>query len=283
MSVTRRNVLKAGLLTGSGALLGDVGSLLQARAQSHEGSSGPSPYPLADPDNIIYGMCLQCHTECTLKIKIQDGLVAKIDGNAYSPGSLQPQVDYATPLDQAAQVDGSICPKGQAGVQTLYDPYRLRRVLKRDGPRGSGKWKSIPFDQAIKDVVDGGTLFSDIGENRTVAGFRNVFAVRNAELSKALAADVAAVRGGTMDVAAFRQRHQDHLNVLIDPEHPDFGPKNNQFVFMATNFRNAGFTAASAPSTGTPTRPFANRRTISHSSTPPQNGPARAGRPARIT
>ena len=232
MTVTRRDVLKAGLLTGSGALLGNAGALLQARAQSSE-SGGPGHYPLADAGNIIYGMCLQCHTECTLKIKVQDGLVSKIDGNAYSPGSLQPQLDYATTPAQAARVDGSICPKGQAGVQTLYDPYRLRRVLKRAGPRGSGKWKSIPFEQAIKEIVDGGALFADIGDKRTVSGFREVFAVHDAEMAKALAADVAAVRSGTMDVATFRQRHQDHLDVLIDPEHPDMGPKNNQFVFMA--------------------------------------------------
>lgn len=232
MTVKRRDVLKAGLLTGTGALLGNAGFLLQARARNRQ-SGAPGQYPLADDGNIIYGMCLQCHTECTLKVKIEDGLVSKIDGNAYSPGCLQPQLDYATKPDQAARVDGSICPKGQAGIQTLYDPYRLRRVLKRAGPRGSGRWKSIPFDQAVKEIVEGGKIFSDSGESRDVAGFRDVFVLRDAELAKTLAADVAAVRAGSMDVPSFRQRHQNHLDVLIDPNHPDLGPKNNQFVFMA--------------------------------------------------
>lgn len=232
MTVGRRDLLKATALAGSGALLGSVGPLLQSEANSEE-TRAKAHYPLADPDNIIYGLCLQCHTECTLKVKIQDGLVSKIDGNPYSPGTLQPQLNYDTSLAQAARVDGSICPKGQAGVQTLYDPYRLRRVLKRAGPRGSGKWKSISFDQAIKEIVDGGSLFAEIGEKRTVPGFRDVFVVRDAALSKSLASDVAAVRAGTLTVADFRQRHADHLDALIDPAHPDLGPKNNQFVFMA--------------------------------------------------
>ena len=31
-------------------------------------------------------------------------------------------------------MDGSICPKGQAGLQTAYDPYRIRKVLKHIEP-----------------------------------------------------------------------------------------------------------------------------------------------------
>ena len=34
-----------------------------------------------------------------------------------------------------------------------------------------------------------------------------------------------------MTVAEFKVRHASHLDKLIDPDHPDFGPKNNQFVY----------------------------------------------------
>ena len=32
-------------------------------------------------------------------------------------------------------------------------------------------------------------------------------------------------------MAAFKEKHKDNLKYLIDPDHPDFGPKNNQFCF----------------------------------------------------
>jgi len=35
-----------------------------------------------------------------------------------------------------------------------------------------------------------------------------------------------------MNIEAFKAKYQDHLDALIDPDHPDLGPRNNQFVFM---------------------------------------------------
>lgn len=138
----------------------------------------------------------------------------------------------------AARVDGALCPKGQAGVQTLYDPYRLRKVLKRAGKRGEGKWRTIHFDQAIAEIVEGGKLFSDVPgeEGRVVEGLRTLMALRDDSVAKAMAADVAAIwdeKDGARKVerlARFRQDHAAHLDKLIDADHPDFGPRNNQFV-----------------------------------------------------
>lgn len=234
MTITRRNALKAGVAAGTGALLGDDAlRLLGLAGEGAHGASAPPDYPLADAENVLYGLCLQCHTECTLKVKLQNGIVTKIDGNPFSPGSLQPHLPFDAGLDAAAKVDGSICPKGQGGVQTLYDPYRLRKVLKRAGPRGSGKWRAIPFEQAVTELVEGGQLFADLGEDRTVEGFADVMAVRDADLAKSLADDVEAVRAGELTVTAFQQRNAAHLDKMIDPNHPDLGPKNNQFVFLA--------------------------------------------------
>ena len=35
-----------------------------------------------------------------------------------------------------------------------------------------------------------------------------------------------------MTVEAFKAKHAAHLDMLIDPDHPDLGPKNNQFVLQ---------------------------------------------------
>ncbi|RMG83270.1 MAG: molybdopterin oxidoreductase, partial [Chloroflexi bacterium] len=139
-----------------------------------------------------------------------------------------PHIPEETPLAYAALVDGKLCPKGQASPQVLYDPYRVVRVLKRVGPRGSGQWEVIDFNQAIDEIVNGGDLF---GEGH-VDGLKDIYKLRDPDLAKELAADVEAIRSGDMTVEQFKRRHADHLDVLIDPDHPDFGPVNNQFVFL---------------------------------------------------
>ncbi len=67
--------------------------------------------------------------------------MAKIDGNPYSPWTMWPHLPYETDVKQAAKIDSPICPKGQAGIQTVYDPYRIAKVLKRKPgtKRGEGQ------------------------------------------------------------------------------------------------------------------------------------------------
>lgn len=48
---------------------------------------------------------------------------------------------------------GKICAKGLAGLNLTYDPERILYPLRRDGERGSGKWKKIAWDEAINEIV----------------------------------------------------------------------------------------------------------------------------------
>ena len=228
--VSRRYFVTACSALAGGVALGVWGC--QSSDQKALDGTKPGPYPLADPENVIHTSCLQCNTQCTLKVKLQDGLVTKIDGNPYGADTLYPHLPFATPPQEAVAVDGAICPKGQAGVQTIYDPYRVRRVLKRAGARGSNKWRAISFEQAIQEISQGGQLFADIGEKRVVPGFHEVIKLRDAKLAKELAADVTSIRSGKMTVEAFKAKNSVHLDLLIDPDHPDLGPKNNQFVLQ---------------------------------------------------
>lgn len=241
--LSRRDLLRLGALTGGAALLGGCSyrrmeELLQASGE----------YPLSNPENILYTACLQCNTGCGLKVKILDGVAVKIDGNPRAPHAMYPHLPYETSPFVTASIDGSICPKGQAGLQTVYDPYRIRTVLKRAGKRGENKWVTIPFEQAIKEIVEGGLLFKDVPgeENRHVPGLRDLYALRDPALAKQMAEDVRAlkkvikqVRNGQLPESELRRASEDfkakyrqHLSVLIDPDHPDLGPKNNQLVFV---------------------------------------------------
>lgn len=232
-ATSRREFLKtAAFLGGSAAfftLLPRIGDL-----ETLHSWSGDTLNPLVRPENILYTVCQQCNTQCGIKVKMLDGLVAKIEGNPYSPWTLKPHVDYTTPLRDVAPLDGAICPKGQSGIQTLYDPYRLVKVLKRAGKRGENKWITIPFEQAIAEIVEGGYLFKHVEgeENRYVTGLRELWVMRDAKIASEMAGDIAKIWDKKMTVEEFKAKWRDHLHILIDPDHPDLGPKNNQLVFL---------------------------------------------------
>ena len=237
---SRRQFITGGALLGTGLLHKSLaaGTASPAAPALLDNGRADGLYHLAEPANTLYTACLQCNTGCGIKCKVQDGVITKIDGNPYNPWTLVPHLPYATGVDDAMPVDGAICPKGQAGLQTAYDPYRIRKVLKRAGRRGENKWVSIPFEQAVKEICDGGTLFKSVPgeESRQVTGLRELTAFRDAAAAKAMGADVKTI-GDEKDKAkkqalvdAFKQKHAAHLDALIDPNHPDLGPKNNGIV-----------------------------------------------------
>lgn len=225
--VTRRSFLKGAAIAGCGAFLGTkfAGLLEEALAQGNI-------YPLDSADRIIYSVCLQCHTACPIKVKILDGVAVKIDGNPYSAQNFIPHLDHSVPLSRAAKIDAKLCPKGQSGLQSLYDPYRIVKVLKRNGPRGSNKWKVIPFVTAIDEIVNGGRLFADIGEERQVPGLKDIYKLKDPSVAKEMKGDASSVAKGKISVSDFKAKHAASLGFLIDPDHPDLGPVNNQFVLQ---------------------------------------------------
>lgn len=238
--LSRRDFLKLSAVTaGTAALLGNlpVYKTLIARA-----ASMASAYTLADIKNQINTVCLQCNTGCGIKVKLLEGVAAKIEGNPYSPWTLWPHLPYKTPLKETATLGGAICPKGQSGLQTAYDPYRIVSVLKRKPgtKRGEGKWITIPFEQAIEEIVEGGDLF---GEGH-VDGFRALYALRDPNVAKQMSDAVTKILDEKDPdkkralVEEFKRTFADYLDTLIDPDHPDLGPKNNQFAFVWGRLKN---------------------------------------------
>jgi len=237
-ALSRRDFLKASAAVAGGAFLGSLPLVQRALARS--GAEAEAAYPLADPTKQIYSVCQQCNTQCGIKVKLVDGVAVKIDGNPFSPWNLVPHLDYTTPVAQTASLDAPLCPKGQAGLQTAYDPYRIVQVLKRAGKRGENKWMTIPFDQAVTEIVEGGRLFAHVPgeENRVVEGLKDLWAIRDPKLMKAMGEAVKKILGEKdpekkkEKVAQFKADFAEHLDKMIDPDHPDLGPKNNQILYF---------------------------------------------------
>ena len=231
MELTRREFLKLSAFVGGTPLFLKAKETLSKLEQEGEGF-----YPLTDPDKMIYTVCQQCNTQCGIKVKLLDGVAAKIEGNPYSPWNLYPHLPYKTPVSQVARIEGYICPKGQAGIQTAYDPYRIRKVLKRKPgtKRGENQWITVPFEQAIREIVEGGDLF---GEG-PVPGLKDLWAIRDPKVMKEMGDFVKKIwaekdpekKKGLVE--EFKTKFADYLDAMIDPDHPDLGPKNNQIVLM---------------------------------------------------
>lgn len=234
--ISRRSFLKmSGIAGGAAALFGQLPQAKRA-IRSALAAGEPGDYFASQPENQIYTVCLQCNTGCAIKVKLLEGLAAKIDGNPYSPTTLWPHMAYDIPVKDMATVEGAICPKGQAGIQSTYDPYRITSVLKRKPgtKRGEGQWETVSFDQALDEIINGGDLF---GEGH-VDGLKDIYALRDPELASEMAAAVKAIwdekdaEKKQALVTEFKSQYADHLDKLIDPDHPDLGPKNNQFALV---------------------------------------------------
>jgi len=89
----------------------------------------------------IPSVCGMCYAHCSILAKVKQGVVVKIEGNPNSPVGA-----------------GKLCPKGVAGIMTLYDPHRLNAPLMRTNPeKGPGVdpgWKQISWEEASRIIVE---------------------------------------------------------------------------------------------------------------------------------
>ena len=204
MSTTRRGFLKLCAVAGVGA--GTVGfsrRFIDLVPFSQRGrkalhpiyGNSNTPEWLRDPRTgalvpnpqwtLRHTVDLQCHSECGLRVKIdrKTGRIQRIIGNPYHPNTLSEYTALATPLLATARLPGTVCARGNAGIQSAYDPYRVLVPLKRVGPRGSGQWKPISWDTLITEVTEGGRIFADTNDPESKAldilGFRGLYAKRN--------------------------------------------------------------------------------------------------------
>ena len=84
-------------------------------------------------DEIRKTTCYMCACRCGINVHLKDGKVSYIEGNR----------DH--PINQ-----GVLCAKGAAGIMQVNAPSRLRAPLKRTGPRGSGEYQEISWDEALE-------------------------------------------------------------------------------------------------------------------------------------
>ncbi len=100
-----------------------------------------SPKPQLDTsphvsDEVRKTTCYMCACRCGINVHMKAGKVAYIEGNRDHPVN-----------------KGVLCAKGSAGIMQVNAPSRLRAPLKRVGPRGSGEFEEISWDEALELAV----------------------------------------------------------------------------------------------------------------------------------
>lgn len=134
--VSRRDFIRVGLTAaGAGAAVW-AGSRLQAPgnlaqvAIHAEAAAGLQ-------ESLVRTACAMCPSGCGLEVRVVGGKAVKVEGNPIHP------------LNQ-----GVCCLKGQASLEMLYSPERIRNPRRQLGSRGSGDWEEISWDEAINLVVE---------------------------------------------------------------------------------------------------------------------------------
>ena len=117
---------------------------------------------LGKAENIPF-LCGMCVNKCAGLARVEKGVITKLNPNPYFPKSRN-----------------MLCPRGNAGIQTLYDPDRLKYPLVRIGERGDGKYKRVSWEEAYNAILHGTDKFKGLlqildeeKDNRSTIGYCN--------------------------------------------------------------------------------------------------------------
>jgi anaerobic selenocysteine-containing dehydrogenase len=97
--------------------------------------TSPSP---AQPDvSTVLGACPHdCPDTCSLVTTVQGGVAVKVQGNP-----------------QHSHTAGVLCTKVSRYTERTYHPERVLQPLKRVGPKGSGQFEPVSWDEALDDIA----------------------------------------------------------------------------------------------------------------------------------
>jgi len=123
---------------------------LLSNEHGHSGGKGHMPSSITTKTGTgkaerVPFLCGICVNKCAGFARVEKGVVTKLDPNPYFPKSRN-----------------MLCARGNAGIQTLYDPDRLKYPLVRIGERGDGKYKRVTWDEAYEAILNGTDKFKGL-------------------------------------------------------------------------------------------------------------------------
>jgi len=130
---SRRQFIKGSV---AAAALGATAGLGLLRPASNLGQ-GSSDQASATGTKFVTTICEQCVWRCGVIARVDNGVVKMLEGNPKHPNNM-----------------GRLCPRGNAGIEALYSPDRIKFPLIRAGARGSGLWRRASWDEALSYTAE---------------------------------------------------------------------------------------------------------------------------------
>jgi anaerobic selenocysteine-containing dehydrogenase len=159
----RRDFLKISALTGAVTALDSCGS-----PDTHFIRFLPEETLVPGVATWKPSLCTLCGAGCGLLVRVMEGqaevvrngqtglikmgLAKKLEGNPQHPVNR-----------------GKLCARGQAGLQVVYHPDRVGNPLKLAGPRGSGQFQPVSWDDALKELADHLSALRAAGDAESLA------------------------------------------------------------------------------------------------------------------
>jgi DMSO reductase family type II enzyme molybdopterin subunit len=152
--IDRRTFLQVAAVGVAGVGLG----LWRLRAAGSEGAAVAAAPPPYDDWRDVYrerwawdkvvrsSHWVNCwyQAHCAWNVYVKDGLVWREEQAA----------DYPQTRADVPDFNPRGCQKGACFSERMYDPARVKWPLKREGPRGSGRWKRVSWEEALSEIAD---------------------------------------------------------------------------------------------------------------------------------
>jgi len=85
----------------------------------------------------LFGLCRHCmQGDCAMLVHMEDGIVTRVEGREGVPPNY-----------------GTLCPRGNSAIMSLYNPYRIKTPLVRTNPEKGldidPRWKEVTWEEAF--------------------------------------------------------------------------------------------------------------------------------------
>jgi thiosulfate reductase/polysulfide reductase chain A len=131
MSVVGATALSTNLLSSGDGQSAKPGAISFHNTKTGNGSS-----------HEVATLCEMCVNKCAAMARVENGVVTKLNPNPMFPKS-----------------KNMLCARGNAGIQALYDPDRLKYPMIRIGEKGEGKFRRVTWDEAYNAILNGTDKF----------------------------------------------------------------------------------------------------------------------------
>jgi anaerobic selenocysteine-containing dehydrogenase len=96
----------------------------------------------AKKDGWYPGVCKMCmQGACVTRVRVENGIVVQVEGE-----------------ERAMNNEGRLCPRGNASIPNMYNPWRIKAPMKRTNPEKGINvdpgWVEISWDEALNTIAE---------------------------------------------------------------------------------------------------------------------------------